>query len=178
MLQHWPDVITIPSLRIPTHLANELQAVWALLPPPSATDAGTGALRKTIGDRGELYSYQYERLAAKQPNDIVWVARDDSNLGYDIEDRSAFPRRRIEVKASGEGAVRFFLSDNEWCKAHDDPKSYEVHFWGGIDLNSAPAVEYARLRAEGYPLVFVDLSALLANGSLRAEPVKWRVIQS
>lgn len=177
LLRHWPDVVTAPSLRIPPELAAELQAVWALLPPTATDDGATDAIRKTIGDRGELYSYQRERLAAEQPSDIVWVARDDSNLGYDIEDRSIVPRRRIEVKASGDTAVRFILSDNEWRKAHEDPGTFEVHFWGGVDLNAAPSEEYDRLRAQGYPLVFLNLAALVSDGALQATPIKWRVVQ-
>lgn len=177
MLQYWPDVATTPWLRIPAELAAELQAVWALLPPTSTDDSVTDAIRKTIGDRGELYSYQHERLAADRPSDIVWVARDDSNLGYDIEDRSSTPPRRIEVKASGDTAVRFLLSDNEWRKAHDNPGTYAVQFWGGVDLNVAPAQEYSRLRARGYPLIFLDLPTLISDGALQAEPIKWRVVQ-
>ena len=152
--------------------------MWALL-PPALTDALAGeAIRKNIGNRGEIYSYHLERLSANLASDIVWVARDDSNLGYDIEDRSTAPRRRIEVKASGGMRVRFLLSDNEWRKAHDEPDQYEIHFWGGIDLNCDAADEYSKLRAAGYPLVFKDLPSLLAGGQLKAEPTKWRVSQT
>lgn len=149
--------------------------MWALLPPPAREEAAAEAIRKTIGNRGELYSYQFERLEADAASDIVWVARDDDNLGYDIEDRSADPRRRIEVKASGEAIVRFFLSENEWRKAHEAPATYEIQFWGGIDLASDPADEFKRLRDQGFPLVFSDLPTQLGNGDLRAAPVKWRV---
>jgi hypothetical protein len=163
---------------VPAHLARELETVWALLPPPSADDAARDALRKNIGNRGELYSYQLERLNAADQSHIVWVARDDPNLGYDIEDRSVNPRRRIEVKASGDTPIRFLLSDNEWQKAHDDPSSYEIHFWGGIDLNVDPAEEYSRLRSQGYPRIFTDLTARVSAGEFSAQPTKWRIVEN
>jgi hypothetical protein len=136
------------------------------------------AIRQNIGNRGELYSYQHERLNAVDRSHIVWVARDDSNLGYDIEDRSVNPRRRIEVKASGNTPVRFFLSDNEYRKSNDDPISYEVHFWGGIDLNTDPAEEYSRLKRQGYPLVFINLPGLISAGEFEAHPTKWRITKT
>jgi len=177
VLQHWPDVISAHLLRVPAQLVRELEAVWALLPAPSPDDAAVEAARKSIGNRGELYSYQLERLNAEIASDIVWVARDDDNLGYDIEDRSVDPRRRIEVKASGDTSVRFFLSENEWRRAHEDPGHYEVHFWGGVDLQVPPADEFPRLRAQGYPLVLRDLPELLDGGQLSATPYRWRITQ-
>lgn len=178
ILEYWPEVTTAPALRIPPELLQELQAAWALLPPPEPSEAAAEAIRKTIGNRGELYSYQLERLKAEVASNIVWVARDDDNLGYDIEDRSGNPRRRIEVKASGETTVRFFLSENERRKAHTDPSSYEIQFWGGVDLETDPAGEFERLRAQGYPLVFTDLPSLLDGGQLVATPTKWRVTRA
>jgi hypothetical protein len=94
----------------------------------SPDEAALEAARKSIGNRGELYSYQLERLNAEVASDIVGVSRDNDNLGHDIEDRSVNPRRRIEVKASGDTTVRFFLSDNEWDKAHEHSDHYEIHF--------------------------------------------------
>jgi hypothetical protein len=176
-LQHWPDVTSTQLLRVPAHLVRELEAVWALLPAPSPDEAALEAARKSIGDRGELYSYQLERLNAEVPSDIVWVARDDDNLGYDIEDRSVDPRRRIEVKASGDTVVRFFLSDNEWQKAHEDPSHYEIHFWGSVDLSVPPAEEFPRLRARSYPTVLRNLPELLHSGQLAATTYRWRIVQ-
>jgi Domain of unknown function (DUF3883) len=163
-----------PRIHIPAHLVGELDTAWALLPPPSP-EAVDETVRRNIGNRGEYYSYQLERLKATDRSDIVWVARDYPDLGYDIEDRSIDPRRRIEVKASGNTPVRFFLSDNEWRKSRDDPTSYEIHFWGGVDLNVDPTEEYARLRSQGYPLIFVDLPALISTGDFEAQPWRWRV---
>lgn len=176
ILQFWPDVVVGTRVDVPEHLARELETAWALLPPPSAHDSERDALRKNIGNRGELYSYQLERLNAVDRSHIVWVARDDPNLGYDIEDRSVSPRRRIEVKASGDTPIRFLLSDNEWQRAHDNPATYEIHFWGGIDLNIDPAEEYARLRGHGYPQIFVDLPYLVSAGKFSAQPTKWRIV--
>jgi hypothetical protein len=175
VLQFWPDVVGTSQIYIPEYLAQELDTVWALLPPTSPDEAISEAIRQTIGNRGELYSFQHERLKAADRSHIVWVARDDSNLGYDIEDRSVNPRRRIEVKASGGTPVRFLMSDNEYRKSKDNPTNYEVHFWGGVDLSVDAAEEYARLRRQGYPLIFVDLPALISAGEFDAQPTKWRV---
>jgi hypothetical protein len=178
ILQFWPEVAIAAHIQIPTHLVRELETTWALLPPPSPDEAASDAARKNIGNRGELYSYQLERLNATNQADIVWVARDDSGLGYDIEDRSVSPRRRIEVKASGDTAVRFLLSDNEWKKAQDDPVNYEIHFWGGVDLNVSPADEYAKLRTQGFPMIFVDLPSLIAAGEFTSQPTKWLLVRT
>jgi hypothetical protein len=178
ILQFWSEVAVAAQIEIPTHLVRELETTWALLPPPSPDDAASDAARKNIGNRGELYSYQLERQNAVNQSDIVWVARDDSSLGYDIEDRSVSPRRRIEVKASGDTAVRFLLSDNEWKKSQDDPTNYEIHFWGGIDLNVSPAEEYVKLRSQAFPMIFVDLPSLITAGEFTSQPARWRLVRT
>lgn len=174
LLERWP-IRSGHTVDIPADLINELLAVWALIAPPSEERAIEEARRKSIGDRAEAYSYQHERLAAADSSHIVWVARDDSNLGYDIEDRGRSPRRRIEVKGSGGGDARFFMSDNEWRKAHEDPSNYEVQFWGGIDLNRPAADEYSALRERGYPIILRDLPSLVALGQVAATTERWRV---
>ncbi len=174
LLERW-TIRAGPTLDIPPTLVDELVAVWALIAPPSEARAVEDARRKTIGNRAEAYSYQLERLGATNGSDIIWVARDDDDLGYDIEDRSTTPRRRIEVKGSGGVEPRFFMSDNEWRKAHDDPTSYEVQFWGGIDLNRPAADEYVTLRSNGFPIVFQDLPSLVSAGLLDAQPERWRL---
>jgi hypothetical protein len=60
------------------------------------------------------------------------------------------PKARTELNSGGV-EPRFFMSDNEWRKAHDDPSSYEIEFWGGIDLNRPAADEYPALRIKGFP---------------------------
>jgi len=172
--ERWP-IRSGHTLEIPAELINELLAVWALIAPPSEERAIEETRRRSIGDRAEAYSYQLERLAAVDSSHIVWVARDDSNLGYDIEDRSRSPRRRIEVKGSGGGDPRFFMSDNEWRKAHEDPSSYEVQFWGGIDLNRPAAEEYVALRERGYPVILHNLPALVALDHVTAATERWRI---
>ncbi len=115
VLRRFPGVEWKPELRIPAALLEELIDVWALLPdraPP------TDDSRTAIGDRGELYSYRLERLRSEDSNKIRWVARDDDSLGYDIEDLSVTPQRRIEAKASASRETRFILSANEWDVAH------------------------------------------------------------
>jgi hypothetical protein len=91
-----------------------------------------------------------------------------------VEDRSINPRRCIEVKGRRETEFMFYLSANEWNKAHALGPNYEVQFWGGIDLTIDPAVEYSKLRASGYPIVIPNLTAELGN-SLEAVAVNWRV---
>lgn len=177
ILQFWPNVMVESVVVVPSGLVQELWTVWALLPPAPADDAAQDVIRKSIGNRGELYSYQYERLRASDESSIVWVARDDQNLGYDLEDRATTPRRRIEVKASGGTDVAFLLSDNEWRKAHESPGSFEIQFWGGVDLQRDVAEEYTQLRAEGYPLLFTHLPNLVSAGLLSAQPTKWRITQ-
>lgn len=162
-------------LSVSTQLVDELGAVWALIAPPSEARAFEEIRRKSIGDRAEAYSYQLERMSAAAASFIVWVAKDDDGLGYDLEDRTNTPRRRIEVKGSGGSEPRFFMSDNEWKTAHEDPDTYEVHFWGGIDLNRTVADEYPALRAMGFPVVLQNLPALRAAGSIEAQPERWRV---
>lgn len=171
----WPDTRDGQRLILPPSLVAELTTVWALLRPPSDARGDADRRRKSIGDRAEAYSYQLERLGAERTATIVWVAQDDDTLGYDIEDRSTTPRRRIEVKGSGGLEPRFFMSDNEWRKAHDDPDSYEVHFWGGIDLNRIAADEYVALRASGFPVVLRNLPSLEEHGAIVAVPDRWRV---
>lgn len=174
LLLHWPEVATARQVfRIPSDLVEEMGAGWALLPPPEAGQIEAALIRKTVGNRGELYSYQFEKLRAASPSDIVWVSQDNEALGYDVEDRSERPYRRIEVKASGGRLIRFFLSDNEFGRAHDDPERYEVQFWGGIDLGSNPADEFRRLRQQSYPIIFRDLPTQLGTGALVATPTQW-----
>ena len=177
LLERWPGTKD-SELFLPPQLTDELHAIWALLSPPVEKGGLEEVRRKSIGDRAEVYSYQFERLSATVATAIVWVARDDDTLGYDLEDRSANPRRRIEVKGSGGSEIRFFMSDNEWRKAHDNPGSYEIHFWGRIDLNRPVADEYNELRRLGYPVVFPNIPNLRADGVLDAQPERWRIISN
>jgi hypothetical protein len=146
--------------------------VWVLLPIRSAAENDP---LKAIGDRGELYSYRFERLRAQDASLIRWVARDDDNLGYDIEDLSVTPQRRIEAKASSLRKPRFILSAHEWEVAHHHGESYEIHFWGGIDLSRAPADEYQYLCAAGYPIVYKNVPQQLADGLLTAKPIQYQI---
>lgn len=174
LLERW-TVRAGQVLEVPASLVAELVAVWALIAPPSDAIAAEDLRRKAIGNRAEAYSYQFERLAATNSSDIVWVAQDDDDLGYDIEDRSTTPRRRIEVKGSGGVVPRFFMSDNEWRQAHMDPSTYEIQFWGGIELNRPAAEEYPGLRSKGYPIILRDLNAMADAGLIHAKPERWRV---
>ena len=149
-----------------------LVEIWALLPTRTLEKIDH---RKAIGDRGELYSYYFEQSRADDANSIRWVARDDESLGYDIEDVSKKPQRRIEVKASRAAESRFYLSANELNVACSHGENYEIHFWGTIDLDRTPADEYQRLRAEGYPIIYRNVSQRLEEGSLIAQPTQYLV---
>lgn len=175
VLQLWPDARHGPLLRVPESLVAELTTVWALLGPPSGDRLELDRRRKTIGNRAEGYTYQLERMRASNPSLIVWVARDDDRLGYDVEDRARQPRRMIEVKGSGGPEVLFYMSANEWRKAHEHPDQYEIQFWGRIDLNRPTEDEFPALRSGGYPIVFRNLAATLQKGELTAIPDRWKV---
>ncbi len=174
MLTWWTDVRLRPEVFVPKALASELNAVWALLPPPVELPPWAKE-RKAVGDRAEMYTLQAERSKVSSPSMIRWVARDADDLGWDVEDRSCLPIRRIEVKGRRDDDVVFFLSENEWAKAREFGRGYEIHFWGEIDLQREPAVEYAVLRVAGYPFILVDLASGIRAGQWVAEPVRWRV---
>lgn len=170
-LRLFDGVVWEEKLRVPASLSGEISEIWSLLPMRSPKND----IRKAIGDRGELYSYRFEQLRAKDSSTIRWVARDDESLGYDVEDNSASPQRRIEVKASSLPEPRFFLSANEWEVAHRHGEHYEIHFWGTIDLNRLPPDEYSRLRAAGYPIIYLNVSQQIADGMLIASPTQYLV---
>lgn len=178
LLALWPSVQLSQSiLVVPPDLLSELTSVWALLPPPAEIPA-FALERKRVGDRAEMYSVQAERSRAIDPSLIAWVARESDTLGWDVEDRSITPYRCIEVKGRRDEDVIFYLSENEWKQAQELGPRYEVHFWGSIDLGRDPALEYAALRAEGYPLVLKDMASQLAGGRWIATATRWRIISS
>jgi hypothetical protein len=174
IFQWWAEVRILPSVRIPRILVEELNTVWALL-PPAPTAPEWAVERKDVGNRAEMYSVQYERTNAHEPSKIIWVAQDSDELGWDIEDRSTQPVRCIEVKGRRDEEILFFLSENEWAKAQALGPRHELHFWGGIDLRRQPATEYALLRAAGYPVVLRNVIERVADGSYEATAVRWRI---
>ncbi len=176
ILGWWPTFQSRPQVFIPKALADELGAVWALLPPPVEVPAWA-AERKAVGDRAEMYTVQAERTSAPSASSIRWVARDADDLGWDVEDHSGAQVRRIEVKGRRDGQVVFYLSENELKKAREFGNAYEIHFWGTIDLSRDPAVEYAALRESGYPLILENPASAIEAGDWIAEPVRWRVRQ-
>lgn len=170
----WWAVQTFPVIVIPKALLDELTTVWALLPPTPETP--TWAMeRQEIGNRAEMYTIQIERLRAANPARIAWVARDSDSLGWDVEDRNETPLRRIEVKGSQGPDPLFFFSENEWRKAREHADTYEVHFWGNINLGRSPAAEFDILRAAGFPLVVRGIVREVDAGAWIAEPVRWRI---
>lgn len=172
LLRSWPDIVGNSFIKLPRSLYLDLDAPWSLVPLPTPDD-GT---KKVVGSRGEAYSYHYLRLESATPTAINWVALDDDALGYDIEDHSA-ESIRIEVKASQQSEVRFYLSNNEHRVAQENPSNYQVHFWGEIDLNRHPNNEFPLLRERGFPIIFNDVIAHLKDGRLKAVPIGFRVTQ-
>ena len=177
LLSRWPEFRSRPKVIVPTSLVNELSAVWALLAPEEA-EAPWLSQRRRIGKRAELYSFQRERSDAQDPSAIAWVAKDSDSLGWDIEDRTVTPYRRIEVKGSSKGSPVFYLSENELKQASIHGSNYEVQFWGNIDLKLEEPSEYASLRATGFPVVLSDIWDKINAGEWTATPVQWRLEKS
>ncbi len=125
-----------------------------------------------------MYTVQYERSQSTDVSSIQWVARDSDTLGWDVEDRSSTPTRCIEVKGRHDSVPAFFVSENQIEKAREIGASFEIQFWGDIDLNRPAPVEYAILRSAGYPTTIVDLDAQLKSGKWVLTPVRWRVTQA
>jgi hypothetical protein len=171
LLRRFPGVTVQNVLLVPANIASILEDVWVL--PTLSEDS-----RKTVGARGEYYSYRYEQSKASDATRIHWVSQDDDSLGYDIEDLNVEPRRRIEVKASGGSDLRFILSSHEWEVAHREPLIYEVQYWGTVNTSKSLRDEFAALVAAGYPIIMRNVAALIAAGDLSAEPVGYLVTKS
>ena len=171
LLRAWPNIVGPSFARIPPTLFAVIDGPWSLVPSPSEKEG----IRQAVGDRAEAYSYYLLRFESICPTSVVWVSRDDQGLGYDIEDRSAGRVHRVEVKGSQGKDVRFLLTAHEHDVAHQDPRSYEVHFWGEINLNRRPDVEFNTLRERGFPLRFQDLASHLADERLLAIPTRYLV---
>ena len=171
LLRAWPDIVGPSFVRIPSDLFALIDTPWSLVPSTSRREDH----RQAVGDRAEAYSFYLLRLESRHPNSVVWVSRDDQGLGYDIEDNSTGQVHRVEVKGSQAKDVRFLLSAHEHDVAHFDPSSYEVHFWGEINLNRRPNFEFSMLRKRGFPLRFENLAAYLADDRLNASPTTYLV---
>ena len=171
LLRSWPNVVGPSLVSIPPQLFALIDTPWSLVPSPAPNE---GTL-EAVGHRAEAYSFHLLRRESNRPPSVVWVARDDQTLGYDIEDRSAEEVHRVEVKGSQGSVVRFYLSAHERDVAHQDPSNYAIHFWGGIDLNRIPQMEFNILRQRGFPLRFEDLASHLADRRLDAVPTNYRV---
>ena len=177
LLSQWAEFQSRPKVVVPSCVVSELAAVWALRAPEEGESSWLSQ-RRRVGMRAELYSLQRERSEAQDPSAIAWVAKDSDSLGWDIEDRTATPYRKIEVKGSrGENPV-FFLSANEWKQASIHGTNYEVHFWGDIDLQREEPSEYASLRAIGFPIVILNISDKIESGEWMATPIQWRITKN
>ena len=174
LLEVWNDVEVRPQVVIPSQLVTELETAWALRAPETEIPEWQRQ-RKAVGDRAELYTFQFERARAVDRNRIHWVSRDSDDLGWDVEDRSSSPARRIEVKGSRERREMFFLSENEWNRAREHGDKYCVHFWGAIDLGRDVSLEYSALRAEGYPVEIPNPVKAIDDGAWVATATRWRI---
>lgn len=173
VLRAWPSAVGRSTVVIPRSLYALLDTPWSFAPLTRPADGR----RRAVGARGEAYSFHYLRQTAMTPSAISWVSRDDDELGYDIEDRTA-GTVRVEVKSSEQSEVRFFLSQNEHSAAHSDPDTYVVHFWGDINLRESPSTEFQTLRQRGFPRVYQNLAQHLTDGRLSAVPTQYRVTAS
>lgn len=176
LLARMPDVSVTGQIEIGRESSLELDSVWNELAPSGRTNwQDVERRRKAIGDRAELYSLQRERSSRVGAwRQIHWVSRDDDSLGYDIEVLGT-PTRRIEVKGSSGTEVQFFLSTNEYQVAGRHGSEYELHFWGGIDLQREPSEDYERLLAAGYPIRVEDPASTLTALPWTIEPSQYRV---
>ena len=177
LLDVWSEVEVRPQIVIPSALVTELETAWALLPPEPEIPEWQRE-RKAVGDRAELYTLQFERARALDKNRIHWVSRDADDIGWDVEDRSTSPVRHIEVKGSRGRREMFFLSENEWKRASEHGTNYFVHFWGAIDLSRKVSMEYAALRAEGYPVEIRNPVKEIYDGAWIATSTRWRIERS
>ena len=177
LLSRWPEFQSRPRVVVPVDVVNELISVWALRSPDEGEPSWVSQ-RRRVGRRAELYSLQRERSEARDPSAIAWVSQDSDSLGWDIEDRTATPYRRIEVKGSRGETPVFFLSDNEWKQASIHGPSYEVQFWGNIDLQREEQSEYAALREIGFPVVLSNVRERVASGEWVATPTQWQIAKN
>jgi hypothetical protein len=174
-----PDVSIRGQVEIGRESGLELDSVWNELPLTSRIDSqDIEKRRKAIGDRAELYSLQVERSAyVGSWRQITWVSRDDDSLGYDIE-VPGNPTRRIEVKGSAGRDLQFFLSANEYRVAQRHGSSYEIHFWGQINVKKDPVEEFERLVTAGYPIRVADPTSALTQRPWLIEPSQYRVTRN
>ncbi|MGV1005695.1 MAG: DUF3883 domain-containing protein [Candidatus Nanopelagicales bacterium] len=175
-----PDVALTGQLVIGEATALELDSVWNEVPPEMRTNwSDIDNKRRAVGERAEHYSMQLERSRGVGAIDrIVWVSRDDDDLGYDIEVKNVDSRERprlVEVKGTSGRTVQFLLSSNEYDVAATAGESYEVQFWGRIDLARAPMEEYELLRTAGYPITIVNPARELGQEPWLIEPSQYRV---
>ncbi|MCH7698581.1 MAG: DUF3883 domain-containing protein [Chloroflexi bacterium] len=174
ILEWWTEVEVAPEILVPAFLVEELASIKALL-PEEASPQDYLVERKTIGERAELYSYSLERSLTANPSAIAWVSRISDAFGYDIEDTSTKPVRRIEVKGHRGSETVFYLSAHEWKKALEFGKEYELQFWGDINLEVDTEVEYAAPRAANYPRSIVDLASELKKDGWKMTPTNYKV---
>ncbi len=131
--------------------------------------------REQVGLRAEAYSLRRER-EQHGVAEVVYVSRDvGDRYGYDLESRAHEPPRLIECKGSRSAGVQFTISAHELNTAREQRDSYEIQYWGNIDLTRSPDEEYEALVESGYPLVIADPAAKIDGGELFAQCASWHV---
>jgi hypothetical protein len=67
------------------------------------------------------------------------------------------------------------MSPNEMNKARVLGASYEIHFWGELNLALDPQTHYLDQVALGYPIVISDPTVEFDLGGWSLEPDGWRI---
>jgi Domain of unknown function (DUF3883) len=128
-----------------------------------------------VGWRAEQYSLRHERSThgAKQ---VRHVSRDAGDgFGYDVEVAASQTPRLVEVKGSRSPRLAFFITRRELETAEHNVDSYELHFWGRIDLSRPPGDEYSALRSLNYPVVITKVAETITGEGWIKQPQSWRV---
>jgi hypothetical protein len=168
VLLSWIEPASEGCLNLPA----EMVAVAVLEDVPSPIPDWVEAQAR-VGKRAEQYSLLSERM--KNAGQVLYVAAERDDAGYDIEVVEPGGVRYIEVKGSRSESPAFNLTLRELREAERRGQRYEIQFWGGIDLALGMVREYEALTAKGYPMAFPDVAKQLAEGALLAEPVQFLV---
>jgi hypothetical protein len=121
-----------------------------------------------VGRRAETYSLLRERL--EHPGQVLYIAAERDDAGYDLEVTGPDWIRYVEVKGSRSTTLAFHLSLRELDEAERRGPEYELQFWGGIDLSKGMAHEYRELVSAGYPRCLSDLKEQIQKGYLHLSP--------
>ncbi len=121
------------------------------------------------GIRGEEFVLDGERERLREAGrpdlaeQVLWVAQEDTSLGYDIHSFEADGGDRfVEVKSTSGGSSTFEMSANEWRVAKDKSKRYVIA--RVTTVNEGPSVTW-----------ITDPHARLENAEISRVPSVWKV---